>query len=82
MAGKNSNLHNVKRAKQTAQAEQDGVSNCPDCAAASKGANKMKTYDCKQMEADHVTAWSNSGTSMLENCEMLCVRHNRAKENK
>lgn len=75
----------VKRAayaEQTAQATQDGVSNCPDCAASAKGANAMKIYAYKEMEADHVTAWSNGGTSTLENCEMLCVRHNRAKGNK
>lgn len=75
----------VKRAayaEQTAQADQDGVSNCPDCAASAKGANATKIYAYKEMEADHVTAWSNGGASTLENCEMLCVRHNRAKGNK
>lgn len=75
----------VKRAayaEQTAQATQDGVSNCPDCAASTKGANTTKIYAYKEMEADHVTAWSNGGASTLENCEMLCVRHNRAKGNK
>lgn len=75
----------VKRAayaEQTAQATQDGVSNCPDCAASAKGANTTKIYAYKEMEADHVTAWSNGGASTLENCEMLCVRHNRAKGNK
>lgn len=75
----------VKRAayaEQTAQATQDGVSNCPDCAASAKGANATKIYAYKETEADHVTAWSNGGASTLENCEMLCVRHNRAKGNK
>ena len=34
------------------------------------------------MEADHVTAWSKGGSTGLENCEMLCITHNRAKGNK
>lgn len=67
---------------QTDEAEQFGVSNCPDCAQATKGNNKTKIYPYKQMEADHVTAWSKGGTSTVDNCEMLCVRHNRAKGNK
>ena len=34
------------------------------------------------MDADHVTAWSRGGDTDLDNCEMLCVPHNRAKGNK
>lgn len=69
-------------AQQTEDATANGTSNCPDCAAATKGANKTKIYAYKEMEADHVTAWSNGGESTAANCEMLCVRHNRAKGNK
>lgn len=69
-------------AQQTEDATANGVSNCPDCAQATKGANRTKIYAYKDMEADHVTAWSNGGESTAANCEMLCVRHNRAKGNK
>lgn len=77
--------NSVKRAvyeEQTARAEQEGVSNCPDCAGGTKGENKTKIYPYAKMEADHVTAWSNGGASTADNCEMLCVRHNRAKGNR
>lgn len=32
--------------------------------------------------ADHVTAWSKGGETSLENCQMLCRTHNRAKGNR
>lgn len=44
--------------------------------------DKTRVYKLKEMEADHVTAWSKGGQSGLANCEMLCVTHNRAKGNK
>jgi hypothetical protein len=34
------------------------------------------------MDADHVAAWSSGGSTSKENCEMLCVTHNRAKGNR
>ncbi|UKK47880.1 HNH endonuclease [Prevotella sp. E9-3] len=34
------------------------------------------------MDADHVTAWSNNGPTTIENCQMLCKTHNRAKGNR
>lgn len=68
-------------AAQTKKAKTAGVSNCPMCASGSN-ANTTKIYLAKDMEADHVTAWSKGGTSTLANCEMLCVTHNRAKGNK
>lgn len=67
---------------QTEEAEKHGVSNCPDCAQSSAGDINTKIYLYKQMEADHVTAWSKGGSSTVDNCQMLCVRHNRAKGNK
>lgn len=67
--------------KQTEQAQTKGVSNCPLCA---KGTNNNRTriYLLNEMDADHVTAWSRGGTTTLENCEMLCKTHNRAKGNR
>lgn len=67
--------------RQTAKAENEGVSNCPLCAVG-ENANKTKIWKIGEMEADHVAAWSKGGESTLENCEMLCVTHNRAKGNR
>jgi 5-methylcytosine-specific restriction endonuclease McrA len=68
-------------AKQTADAKAKGISNCPLCAVG-HDANKSKIWDFAEMDADHVTAWSKGGGSSAENCQMLCVTHNRAKGNK
>ena len=35
-----------------------------------------------EMDADHVTAWSRGGATDINNCQMLCKTHNRAKGNK
>ena len=58
-----------------------GVSNCPLCAVGDNS-NKTRIYKQNEMDADHVTAWSKGGATDLDNCEMLCVTHNRAKGNK
>lgn len=67
--------------EQTQEAEKTGLSNCPLCAI-STNANKEKIYSLKDMEADHVRAWTKGGETDIKNCEMLCVIHNRAKGNK
>lgn len=67
--------------KQTTKAENKGISNCPLCAVGEND-NKTKIWALKEMDADHVTAWSNGGETVAENCEMLCVTHNRAKGNR
>lgn len=67
--------------KQTEKSKTDGVSNCPLCAVG-ENANKNKIWSPKEMEADHVTAWSKGGLTGIENCEMLCITHNRSKGNK
>jgi len=67
--------------RQTEKAEKSRVSNCPLCAVGDN-ANKTKIYKIGEMEADHVSAWSKGGESTLDNCEMLCVMHNRAKGNR
>ncbi len=74
----------VKRtvyAKQTEQAEAAHVSNCPLCALGND-ANAKRIWKLTEMDADHVTAWSNGGSTSIENCQMLCKTHNRAKGNK
>ncbi len=67
--------------RQTQEATEKGISNCPLCAVASN-TNKTKIYAQKEMDADHVTAWSMGGGTTPENCEMLCKTHNRAKGNR
>jgi len=68
-------------AKQTKEAEVSDKSNCPLCAIG-HGANKSKIWKFSEMEADHVSAWSRGGGSSAENCQMLCLTHNRAKGNR
>lgn len=67
-------------ARQTATANERGVSNCPLCAT-SDNANRTKIWKIMEMEADHVTSWSKGGSTQAGNCEMLCKTHNRAKGN-
>ncbi len=67
--------------KQTELAQAAGKSNCSLCAIG-HDANATKIWAQKDMDADHVTAWSNGGSTDLSNCEMLCVTHNRAKGNR
>ncbi|HZK03889.1 MAG TPA: HNH endonuclease signature motif containing protein [Bacteroidaceae bacterium] len=68
-------------AKQTAEAEKNNISNCSLCAIG-HDANKTKIWSLKDMDADHVTAWSKGGATDISNCEMLCKTHNRAKGNR
>lgn len=67
--------------KQTTAAKAKDKSNCPLCAVGDN-ANKKRIYDFKEMDADHVAAWSKGGDSSPANCEMLCQTHNRAKGNR
>ncbi len=50
---------------------QEGV--CPRCG---------KRFDIKEMEADHITPWSQGGRTIAENCQMLCRACNRRKSDK
>jgi hypothetical protein len=67
--------------KQTSAAEAKSKSNCPLCAMG-HDANKSRIYELVEMDADHVSAWSKGGGSSADNCEMLCITHNRAKGNR
>lgn len=74
---------NIKKTvynKQTSLAKKKGVSNCPMCALG-RGPNAKRIWDLKEMDADHVTAWSKGGETSAENCQMLCKSHNRSKGN-
>ena len=67
--------------KQTKEAEEKGISNCPFCAI-SDTPNKIKIWKLAEMDADHVSAWSKGGATDISNCQMLCRPHNIAKGNK
>lgn len=71
----------TKYQQQTEKAKEEGTSNCPYCAI-QDGPNKKKLWTYKEMDADHATAWSNGGATTLDNCQMLCITHNRVKGNK
>ena len=68
-------------AKQTAEAKEKELSNCPLCVVG-HDANKTKIWALTDMDADHVSAWSKGGSTSPENCQMLCKTHNRAKGNR
>lgn len=67
--------------RQTEDAKKKGVSNCPLCAISNNN-NRTRIYNIKEMDADHVTAWSHGGATDIKNCQMLCKTHNKAKGNK
>ena len=68
-------------AKQTADAEKKGISNCPLCAIG-HDSSKTKIWKLAEMDADHVSAWSKGGATDIKNCQLLCKTHNRAKGNR
>ena len=67
--------------QQTAEAIAKEISNCPLCAIG-HSANSTKIWKQNEMDADHVTAWSKGGATSIDNCQMLCKTHNRAKGNR
>ena len=66
---------------QTNAAKAAGTSNCPLCAIGNDN-NSKRIYRLNEMDADHVTAWSNGGSTDISNCQILCKTHNRAKGNR
>ena len=66
---------------QTENAKEKGISNCPLCALG-HDAKRTKIWAIKDMDADHVAAWSKGGATNVDNCQMLCKTHNRAKGNR
>ena len=59
------------RDKRSVYEYQKGI--CPVC---------KEHFDIKDMEADHITPWSEGGKTIVENCQMLCKECNRRKSNK
>ena len=54
--------------KREAYERQQGV--CPVCSG---------RFEIGEMEADHITPWSEGGKTVTENCQMLCKDDNRRK---
>ncbi len=57
--------------KRSAYERQQGI--CPRCG---------NHFDISEMEADHITPWSQGGPTTAENCQMLCRDCNRKKSDK
>lgn len=49
------------------------------CSFCNKEGKGKAQYDITEMEADHITPWSQGGRTSSENCQMLCKAHNRVK---
>ncbi len=54
--------------------QQAGI--CPQCPP------KKNHYAVNEMEADHIKPWSKGGKTVQDNCQMLCMKHNRTKSGK
>ncbi len=63
--------------KREAYERQNGV--CPHCV---RDHFQTQHYEIEEMEADHITPWSEGGKTTADNCQMLCKYHNRVKSNK
>lgn len=74
-------IGNKNCVKQTDEAKKNHTSNCPLCALGTDS-NHVKIWKLNEMDADHVAAWSKGGTTDINNCQMLCKTHNRAKGNR
>lgn len=57
--------------KREAYEKQNGI--CPDC---------KQHFEINEMEADHITPWSQGGKTIAENCKMRCRDCNRRKSDK
>lgn len=60
--------HNQRR---EAYERQNGI--CSKC---------KEHFELNEMEADHITPWSQGGKTSADNCQMLCMKCNRTKSDK
>lgn len=60
-----------KKQKREAYERQEGI--CVHCG---------KHFELEEMEADHITPWRDGGTTVADNCQMLCRNCNRIKGGK
>jgi len=63
-------------AKQKREAYEKQRGFCPHCG------DDGEKFSESEMEADHITPWSQGGTTTADNCQMLCKHHNRTKSDK
>lgn len=66
---------------QTTSSQATGISNCPLCAIGHDAA-RTRIWKLGEMDAHHVSACSRGGETTIENCQLLCRTHNRAKGNR
>ncbi len=59
----------------TVYSKQGGLCNNKECP------NKDKKFKFEEMEADHITPWSEGGKTTIDNLQMLCKNCNRRKSN-
>ena len=69
--GNNLRAAKAEKMKREVYERQQGI--CPICG---------NHYEINEMEADHITPWSQGGTTTIENCQMLCKNCNRRKSDK
>jgi len=62
--------------KREAYNRQSGI--CPFCIHEGKTEEEAH-WEFEEMEGDHITPWSQGGKTTSENCQMLCITHNRTK---
>lgn len=60
----------TEKQKREAYERQKGI--CPNC-------KKKSRWQFNEMEGDHFKPWHDGGRTITENCQMLCIEHNRAK---
>lgn len=65
--------------KRTVYERQNG--HCPYCDKEQGGERINERYAFGEMEGDHIMPWSEGGRTAIENCQMLCKRHNLMKTN-
>lgn len=65
--------------KRTVYERQDR--HCPYCDQEQDGEHTGEKYRLEEMEGDHIVPWSKGGKTTIENCQMLCKRHNLMKTN-
>jgi hypothetical protein len=65
---------------QTHSSKVQDTSNCPLCSLGNDS-NKKRIWKLSEMDADHVTAWSQGGATNIDNCQLLCKTHNKSKGN-
>ncbi len=61
----------TEKMKRETYERQAGI--CPHC---------KQHFEIEQMEADHITPWSQGGRTVSDNCQMLCRDCNRRKSDK